>query len=85
MPVDEKRKSLIEWSRHSLVGHLVVYQICMLPFLFIFLGLNYYDGYLTIGWAFYTLFLAVSGGLFLGLVSWYVLLPSLKKKYGKKS
>lgn len=82
---DAKKKSLSDWARSSLTGHVVFIQIfCSVPLFIVFLGLSYYDGILTLGRALQVLIGASIAGLILAILSWYTIMLRVMKKYGKK-
>ncbi len=82
---DESRGSFFDWARSTLAGHIVLLEIVVgIPALVVALGMNHLEGTLTPRLALeITSFVAISM-LALAVISRYMLLPKLQKKFEKK-
>jgi hypothetical protein len=56
-------KSFFTWGRASVIGHVVVFELCFsMPIGLLGLLLNYHDGTLTLAWGTWVLFVAAGAG-----------------------
>ncbi len=69
---DARQESFLKWASHSLIGHVVLFQIGVtFPMLFTFSDSMYLDGVLAFGRVLRVLFLTVGGGLVVAMLFWY--------------
>jgi len=71
---------LMKWASSSLLGHVVLCGTAWAgPMALLGMGLNYYDGTLTVGWALQITLGCILGGMVLGVVLWFTLTVPLAK------
>jgi hypothetical protein len=69
-----KVRKFAKWASSSLVGHIVLFQICgALPMFILFMYLNYSEDTLTLSWAIWIAFVAECFGIFMALLMWFTL------------
>lgn len=60
------------WMKNSLLGHIVLSELIGTPIVSIILiGMFYYDGGITFGWALYTVFVSALGMAMMGAFLWF--------------
>ena len=68
----------IAWAARSLIGHIVFFEIGMLPIFIVFVGVNF--SYATVGWAVRGFLMCSVTGLLLAVAIWYmVTLPLIRR------
>ena len=79
---DAKRKSFLKWGSHSLIGHVVLFQLFWsVPMVILFWESNYSNGTLMIGRVLSGVFVASLCGLAVAILGWYtVSLPLIKRR-----
>jgi len=77
--------NLFNWCCSSLLGHVVLMQICFsVPLLLFFLPTIYLQGNLSIAWALYMVFVFLGLGAVCAVLFWYaVTLPLMRNRRGK--
>jgi hypothetical protein len=80
------RNRFFKWCTSSLLGHLVLMQVCFsLPLLAFFLPTIYLQGDLTVAWALYMVFASMVLGAVCAVIFWYaVTSPLIKSRDGPK-
>jgi hypothetical protein len=75
------RRFLI-WSSTSMTGHVALFQFTFaIPFAVLFIGLNYAEGTLTIGWAAWIAAVSAACGIIGGIVIWVAItMPRIKRR-----
>lgn len=82
---DTKKKSFFTWARSSLVGHVILFEtIVGLPALGVGLGINHLEGTLTPRLTLEIVIYVLISLLILAVISRYVLLGLLQKRFGKE-
>jgi hypothetical protein len=77
-------KNLFNWCCSSLLGHVVLMQMCFsLPLLLFFLPTIYLQGNLTVAWALYMAVVFMILGAVCAVLFWYTVTLPLMKRRGK--
>jgi hypothetical protein len=78
-------KKFFNWCCASLLGHVVLMQLCFsLPLLLFFLPTIYSQGTLTVAWVLYMFFALMTLGAVCAVLFWYTItLPLLNNRRGK--
>jgi hypothetical protein len=72
--MNERRKTaFLDWASHSLLGHLVFFQIVFTPLLGYFLFLDYSEGKLTVLRAAYVAGLTAVASAVVATLGWYTI------------
>jgi hypothetical protein len=71
---DVKEKSFLSWASHSLIGHIVLFQIGFgLPMVFMSWDLIYFGADLSLASVLRVLSLIVGAGLIVAVLFWYTI------------
>jgi hypothetical protein len=77
-----RRSKFIAWASTSLIGHVALFEIAFgIPIAVLMIFLNYTEGTLTIGWAFWIVGSCAAISILLAVAIWTTLtLPRIKRK-----
>jgi hypothetical protein len=82
---DTKKKLVMAWFRQSLVGHIILFEtIVGIPALVVGLGVNHLEGTLTPRLTLEIIIYVLVSMLILAVISRYILMGPLQKKFDKK-
>lgn len=70
---ERKKRAFLEWASHSLLGHLVFFQIVFAPLVGYLLFLDYSDGELTVLRTAYIVALTAVAGAVVATLGWYTI------------
>ena len=70
---ERRKKAFLDWASHSLLGHLVFFQIVFAPLLGYFLFLDYSEGRLTVLRTAYVMGVTGAAGAVVAILGWYTI------------